>query len=294
VVAQGVVFAVIHPLNELQNGKGAGAVFWDARWALVNIFLIAVFFAQCYRKTGSLWFPIGFHAAWNFFLGCVWSLPVSGIQTFRLLDVVSSSDSTLSGGSFGAEGSIFLTCIIAALVYVMSRMPDHPQANLDLALLVNYPGETATAGIAEPEEEGPEEGGPSRFKTSMRPVSTRPQLSPEFFRTESSAAVSPTATAEEPGDERFKVDVSDDVFSGRASQSPVAVENAENGETPPSLASPDEAETEAVTKTVIASPEVQAPVDSQNAGQPLDAPATSERPPVPVEPGIRPKRGPRW
>lgn len=307
VATQAIVFAVIHPLNELQGDKSVGTVLWDARWALVNIFLIAVFFAQCYRKTGSLWFPIGFHAAWNFFLGCVWSLPVSGIQTFRLLDVVSSSDSALSGGSFGAEGSVFLTAIIAALIFVMSRVPDHPQATLDLALLKSKPvpvtPETPPPAELFEETEASDERGPSRFKTTMRPASLQPQLPPEFFRTESAAAVSPqgeaqaspAGKAQAQGDEPYRVDVGDDAFATRASQPPAENETATAAAAPQSYA-PDAGATPASVEVPPAVAHDGVSLDSQEAKPAVgDDAVVAVDPPAPVEPTVpRPKREPRW
>jgi membrane protease YdiL (CAAX protease family) len=106
---QAVLFGLIHLGNLLMKPDASGNLtqmrvlaewpqaFWDARWGIVNIALIGIFFALCYLKTGSLWFPIGFHAAWNFFLGCIFSVPVSGIKTFRLLDVVTVANSSATG-----------------------------------------------------------------------------------------------------------------------------------------------------------------------------------------------------
>lgn len=132
VVIQATIFALIH-LGNVAGASNEARV--AALGAMPAIFLIGVFFALAYRKTGSLWFPIGFHAAWNFSLGCLFSLPVSGIKTFQLLDVKSQTQSWLSGGSFGAEGSFFLLPVLVALIWFMLQAPDHPQALLDLELM---------------------------------------------------------------------------------------------------------------------------------------------------------------
>ncbi len=136
-IAQAVVFALVH----LINGVGNPDVLRAAIAGLPNLFLIAVFFGLSYRKTGSLWFPIGFHVAWNWLLGCVFSLPVSGIPTFHLFDVQATGTSFLSGGLFGAEGSFFLTPLVMAMIYAMWLVPDHPRAvaNLDTPELANAP-----------------------------------------------------------------------------------------------------------------------------------------------------------
>jgi membrane protease YdiL (CAAX protease family) len=142
--AQAAVFALIHLGNVYaanafltdSTASSTPAALWsDAARALPNLALIGVFFALCYLKTGSLWFPIGFHAAWNFFLGCVYSLPVSGLGVFRLLDIEVSHDNWISGGAFGPEGSLLLTPLLLALVYCAARARNHPQAVSDLAAL---------------------------------------------------------------------------------------------------------------------------------------------------------------
>jgi hypothetical protein len=144
---------------------------------MLNIALIGVFFALCYLKSGSLWWPIGFHAAWNFFLGCVWSLPVSGINVYRVLDVQATSNATLTGGVFGAEGSLLLTPLILVLIWAISQLPDHPQAHSDLQVLKSPP--VPMAEVVAPAEKVEEEPlRPSRFRTSMRPQQVGPVVDP--------------------------------------------------------------------------------------------------------------------
>ncbi|HEX9996396.1 MAG TPA: CPBP family glutamic-type intramembrane protease [Abditibacterium sp.] len=163
VAAQAIIFALIHLGNVVGASRDAKLAAFGA---LPSLILIAVFFALCYRKTGSLWFPIGFHFAWNFCLGCVFSLPVSGIETFRLLEVESNPSSWLSGGAFGAEGSFLLIPILLALIFYISKAPDHPQAILDLGLLTHAdpPIEVITES---PIEEDEDEERESRFRTKF-------------------------------------------------------------------------------------------------------------------------------
>lgn len=168
VAAQAIIFALVHLGNVVNASRPERLA---AIGALPSLVLIAVFFALCYRKTGSLWFPIGFHFAWNFCLGCLFSLPVSGIATFRLLDVQANQNSWLSGGKFGAEGSWLLIPILGLLIYYISRSPDHPQAVLDLGLLENAPV-TATAPAtpvveADDGDEETDESRENRFRTKF-------------------------------------------------------------------------------------------------------------------------------
>jgi len=173
---QAVLFALVHLPNTSSAESTAGASpLYDGLRAIPSLVLIAIFFTLSYRKTGSLWFPIGFHVAWNYCLGCIFSLPVSGIPTPRLLDVSVSGSPVFTGGAFGPEASLLLPPIIGAMCYLLWRQPDHPQATLDLALL-------RTPVVEEAEEvEEYEEPHISRYKTSMR--SSSQTLTPEVADT---------------------------------------------------------------------------------------------------------------
>lgn len=104
VVISSIVFALMHGVN-----PGADAV------GVVNTSIIAVILCALYFRTGSLWMPIGFHFAWNFLLGYVYSLPVSGLPIHGILDVVEVEPaSRLSGGSYGPEASILTSIALGA------------------------------------------------------------------------------------------------------------------------------------------------------------------------------------
>ncbi len=162
---QAVVFALVH----LGNAQGDHDALLAAVGALPSLALIAVLFAISYRKTGSLWFAIGFHTFWNWSLGCVFSLPVSGIGTFRLFDISESGTGFLSGGKFGAEGSFFLLPLLGAMIYFLSLAPDHPRALADLRGDEEPQLAPALASLASPLftaspiEEAPEEPRKNRY-----------------------------------------------------------------------------------------------------------------------------------
>ena len=170
IAIQAIVFGLIH----IGNVSTPQALI-DARWGVVNIALIGIFFALCYLKSGSLWFPIGFHAAWNFALGSLFSLPVSGLTLFRVLDV-SVAPSWLTGGTFGLEGSVLLTPLLIALCWVLSKLPDHAQAQADLRALRSplSSGEIATQSDTQIHDSSPSHL--ASIRASMRPESPQPQL----------------------------------------------------------------------------------------------------------------------
>ena len=186
---QAIAFALVHlgniGMQAQSNGANADsmrAATFDALRAMPGLVLVGAVFALLYCKTGSLWFPIGFHAGWNFFLGCVFSLPVSGISTFRLLDISAAPNAWLTGGTFGAEGSLLLLPIVAVMWWLLQSQPDHPQARLDLAvlrpdlldtmLIQTEPQPAVVASIATDDVEDDSEPRQSRFRTSMRSQET--------------------------------------------------------------------------------------------------------------------------
>ncbi len=61
-----------------------------------------------YFKTGQLWLPMGLHLGWNFFQASVFGFASSGITSPSLINQSAIGPDHLSGGSFGAEGSIYI------------------------------------------------------------------------------------------------------------------------------------------------------------------------------------------
>lgn len=162
---QAIAFALVHLGNGAMQEKSTPDASLAAALAMPNIALIGIFFALCYFKTGSLWFPIGFHAAWNFCLGCVFSFPVSGIPIFKLLDVQLVGSVPLTGGSFGPEASVLLTPILIVLCLVMNYSRNSFLAYTDLKFLETGKSEAAVDMSSTEEDELRER----RYRTSMRP-----------------------------------------------------------------------------------------------------------------------------
>lgn len=97
-LASSVLFSLLHAFNP--NVSAA---------ALFNIILAGLILAALVERSGSLWGASIAHGCWNFAVACLVSLPVSGIKLFHLLDVSIRGHETLTGGSFGPEGSLVLT-----------------------------------------------------------------------------------------------------------------------------------------------------------------------------------------
>jgi membrane protease YdiL (CAAX protease family) len=92
--------------------------------AVINLTFNGLFLAFAYLRTRQLWLPIGIHIGWNFFLGPIFGFPVSGIDSFILINQTVNGPEILTGGAFGPEAGLINLPIIAlgaALVYWYTR-----------------------------------------------------------------------------------------------------------------------------------------------------------------------------
>lgn len=84
-----------------------------------------LFLSFTLKRTGSLWWAIGFHMAWDYAESFLYSVPDSGVMVRgHLLNSRFSGPAWLTGGSVGPEGSLLifpLLAVLAALVAVSYR-----------------------------------------------------------------------------------------------------------------------------------------------------------------------------
>jgi len=105
VIASSILFALLHAFNP----SGLSVI------AIVNLFLYGVFASLMFLYSENIWLCAGFHTVWNFIQGNVIGVPVSGIAMPSIFKMTANEDLTLiHGGSFGLEGSIPATVILAA------------------------------------------------------------------------------------------------------------------------------------------------------------------------------------
>jgi uncharacterized protein len=77
---------------------------------------IGLFFCLTLRRTGSLWFAVGFHAAWDWGETFFYSVPDSGtIFPGHLLKSSLHGPRWITGGSAGPEGSLLCFVVIAVI-----------------------------------------------------------------------------------------------------------------------------------------------------------------------------------
>lgn len=92
-------------------------------WTFVNTALAGVWLAIAYSRTGSLWFPLGIHWAWNWTMASVLGIPVSGITSIAphpLLRTSETGADWLTGGSYGIEGGVICTfALIVSSIFIL-------------------------------------------------------------------------------------------------------------------------------------------------------------------------------
>ncbi len=96
--------------------------------AILNIVLLHLLLTVVYLRTRSLWLPIGIHAGWNFTLGYVLGLPVSGVAYKGAILTTTWQPSLLAGNEFGPEGGLLVTFVwliatVAAWWLIRQRNP---------------------------------------------------------------------------------------------------------------------------------------------------------------------------
>jgi membrane protease YdiL (CAAX protease family) len=87
----------------------------------LNTMLVGIPLAVGYLRTRALWLPVGLHFAWNFLQGFGLGLPVSGIgPPLSVLKAAVRGSELVTGGSYGPEGSLLTTGVIAAATVYLS------------------------------------------------------------------------------------------------------------------------------------------------------------------------------
>jgi membrane protease YdiL (CAAX protease family) len=85
-------------------------------WSSIAIAIEAgLLLGMAYAWSRSLWFVMALHASWNFTQGSLLGIPVSGFDVKGLMVAKTHGSAWLSGGEFGAEGSVLTVAICTSL-----------------------------------------------------------------------------------------------------------------------------------------------------------------------------------
>jgi membrane protease YdiL (CAAX protease family) len=111
-IALSCAFGLIHLRNGGENWRGVLAAA-----------AIGLFFCLTLRRTGNLWFAVGFHASWDWGETFFYSVPDSGMTSpGHLLSSHWRGPDWLSGGPVGPEGSVFCFLVIALIWIAFARL----------------------------------------------------------------------------------------------------------------------------------------------------------------------------
>jgi membrane protease YdiL (CAAX protease family) len=104
-MASSLAFGYVHHGNEGETWLGA-----------FNAGLVGLLFCLMLRRTGDLWLPIGFHAAWDWGESYFYGVPDSGtLVAGHFMNVSFTGPQWLTGGTVGPEGSWLCTLLLVVL-----------------------------------------------------------------------------------------------------------------------------------------------------------------------------------
>ncbi|WP_430610380.1 CPBP family intramembrane glutamic endopeptidase [Enterococcus sp. DIV0876] len=121
VLGNSLIFTLLHGLNDSISIL-----------AIVNLFLASLVLSLIFYLTDNLFFVGGMHAIWNFMLGPVFGVPVSGNSFYSSLfqTTLLPDRQGFNGGNFGFEGGLGLTIVaVLLLIGLIFRIKQSQQKN---------------------------------------------------------------------------------------------------------------------------------------------------------------------
>jgi len=103
------LFGVAHSGNPGEDKAG-----------LISVVLFGLLFCLFLRRTGNLWWAVGFHAGWDWGQTFFYGVPDSGIAPYHnLFNCAFTGPRWLTGGTVGPEASIFtpIVLLIVAIIF---------------------------------------------------------------------------------------------------------------------------------------------------------------------------------
>ena len=122
VLTRGMSFWPAAALLSISFGVLHGANPGEAKTGLVAAGLIGFFLCLTLRRTGDLWWAVGFHMSWDWGESYLYSVPNSGaVLPGHLLNSSLHGPVWLAGGSVGPEGSYLVFVVLGALWVLFDR-----------------------------------------------------------------------------------------------------------------------------------------------------------------------------
>ncbi len=125
-----VIFSFLFGLGHSSNPGESPIGEWAAG-------LVGLVFCLSLWRTGSLWWAVGFHAAWDWAQSFLYGVPDSGLMVqHHLFATHPLGKPLLSGGTTGPEGSVYVLAILAVatliIVLTLRQIPrrDSPVASI--------------------------------------------------------------------------------------------------------------------------------------------------------------------
>ena len=113
-IAMSLFFGAVHWRNAGENWIG-----------VTGVVLVGLFWSFTLKRTGSLWFALGMHAAFDFGETFLFSVPDSGmVFPGHLSNATLGGPSWLTGGTPGPEGSVIDFLILLCFFVIFDRL--HP------------------------------------------------------------------------------------------------------------------------------------------------------------------------
>lgn len=121
-IMSGLYFGTVHLLSKIPTVSVG-----DAVWIILGGMIVGSLFVAMLVRSRSLWFPIGFHGAWNFCLAAIIGTRMSGDESsLGLFEIELQGSPILTGGKFGLELSIIsIVAYIILTIVLIWLIPSH-------------------------------------------------------------------------------------------------------------------------------------------------------------------------
>jgi membrane protease YdiL (CAAX protease family) len=107
-----IIFALLHLGN-----SGISVI------AIINLVLFALLMVLYVLKDGSIWSACAWHSSWNWTLGNVLGLSVSGTgEKVSLINLKTSGHELVTGGGFGPEGSLITSIVLLVAIILVGAI----------------------------------------------------------------------------------------------------------------------------------------------------------------------------